>query len=293
MSTVPVTRRKLASNGTGSAGRRRLAAGEQMIVRMTWLHGPVAALLALMPAVAAAEPSTKGTLRFVGQGGQVASLVVPEGGLVLGYRRYPPLLKGDGADVSGVLIQRASDRAAVAGVAVINAPGHPTAVGVPLIGESSPRLAAGRYWVTMLGSGRSDVTLDVENSRRDVLVPARGPATPITRTVGGKGASPHVWDEGLGRLNGREFVMAGTGGGGRGQQVGYANACVSASPAEPSCLSGGASLVTPSLDGSAIWSSRIYEPGVLKPGTYRASGAAVGGPRGSAMGHIAVVIAPR
>jgi hypothetical protein len=193
--------------------------------------------------------------------------------------------------VGGVLIQRASDGQLVGGLLLQNAPGFDRAVPVPLVGFDHTTLRAGRYRVTLLGTGRQTVHLDLRGQARGRTLVTHGAARPVTRVVGATAAYASAWSDRLGHIASTDYLVTGAGSGGELQQVSEDDLCLQAEAAvqEPCLLGGGVSL-TPGDGAAGTWSGYLYAPGTLRPGAYVLSGQAVAVGPSSTTAHSAVVI---
>jgi hypothetical protein len=241
---------------------------------------------------ALASPSA--TLVVSGRGGQSVVLSVGAGGLTLGYPFLTESrLPGPDGTIGGLVIQRLHDQRLLGGVLLQNAPGFDSALDLPLVGFDKTRLAPGRYRVTLLGTGRSSVHLDVLAGRAPKRLTAAGPARPITRTASGSGSPIDTWSERLGRLTASDYLVVGAGSGGAAQQGDDAALCVqpTAAAAGTPCIGGDGFGFSPGA-GSASWSDSLYAPGDLKPDSYTFTGHAAGAGPSSVSGHEAVVISP-
>lgn len=240
---------------------------------------------------ALAAPRTA-PLVVTGLGGQRAALTVPRGGWDVAYPFFTERRLPGGSDaVGGVLIQRARDAALVGGVLLQNAPGFNRAVPVPLVGFDHVVLPAGRYRLTLLGTGRQSVHLVVRGSARAHQLRARGAARPLTRVVASSAATASVWSDPLGRIASTDYVVTGAGSGGDLQQASEDDLCLEPEAVvQQPCLLGGGFTVTPGEGAAGSWSGYRYGPGSLKPGRYVFSGNAVAVGPSSQTAHAAVII---
>ncbi|MDX6198959.1 MAG: hypothetical protein QOJ79_2110 [Actinomycetota bacterium] len=239
---------------------------------------------------AGAAPRTS-PLVVSGLGGQSVVLSVGAAGLDVQYPVFAeqPLRGGD-AGVGGVAIQGMGDSRLVGGVLLENAPGFSRAVTVPLVGFDHTVLRAGRYRLTLLGSGPQTVHLAARGTAPRHAV-ARGAAHPITRVNAGTSPVATVWSDPLGHLDRNDYVVTGAGSGGELQQGSEDDLCLEsqATVAAP-CLLGGGFTVTPGDGAAGTWSGYQYPPGTLAPGSYVFSGNAIGAGPSSTVAHAAVVI---
>jgi hypothetical protein len=246
------------------------------------------ALLVAAAPLASASPAPQ--LHVSGQGGQTAQLVVGAGGMTLEYPVFggDRLPGGDGA-VGGLLVQR-SDGRVLGGVLLENVPGRDDAIALPVGDWERTRLPAGRYRLTLLGSGPQTVSLDVRGAARTLR--ASGPARPVTRSTASSGLLLDRWNEQL-TVRPGDFVYAGAGSGGEMQQAGDSATCLApADQPEETCIGGEQVFASPGPGGAWGWGTSIYSPGTLEPGEYAFTGHAVGVGLSTA-GHSTVVISPR
>jgi hypothetical protein len=250
-----------------------------------------------VPAAQAAPPRPTAPLVVTGLGGQTAVLTVPRGGLDVGYPFFSePRLPGPDGTVGGVVIQRPSDGRLVGGTLLLNAPGFDRALGLDLVDYGHTQLPAGRYRLTLLGSGRQEVHLAVRGATTSRRLVARGGATPITRTSAGTARTLDTWTADLGRTGGSDYVLIGAGSGGDQQQAENATMCLQATSAASGapCLTGdGGGWITPGAGGAAGWSSMLFPPDSLPRASYTFSGNAVGVGPSSTTGHAGIVISLR
>lgn len=249
------------------------------------------AALSAVPAASAAPRSAP--LVVSGLGGQAVVLTAPRGGLDVEYPFFTePRLPGPDGAVSGVVIQRVRDSRLVGGLLLHNAPGFDRAIPIPLVDFEHTVLAAGRYRVTLLGTGKQTVHLAVRRASARRQLVASGPPRPITRVVASTSAFASTWSDRLGRVRTTDYVIAGAGSGGDLQQASEDGLCVQPEGAATSpCLLGGGLSLTPGAGSAGTWSAYLYRPGLLRPGSYVFSGNAVGVGPASTTGHAAVVIA--
>lgn len=265
-----------------------------MSIRGWGLAAAAALLVGAAGGTAVAAPPP--TLLVTGQGGQSAVLTLGSGGVTLGYPFFQePRVPGPVGAVGGVVIQRVGDPRLVGGTVLQNSPGFDRAIDIPLIDFEKTRLRPGRYRFTLLGSGPRSVHLEVRAGSAPRKLTTRGPAVPITRSVGGTGSPMDSWSEDLGRIQPGDYLLVGAGSGGDGQQGDESDQCVQsqASPAGDPCVGGQGIGLSPGAGGSASWSGSLYPPGDLEPGGYTYTGHVIGLGPGSVAGHGAVVISPR
>lgn len=249
-----------------------------------------AALLAA-PAVQAA-PAKTAALVITGQGGQSAELVVPRGGITLAYELFPGPRRLPGGDtaVGGVAFQRASDGVLAGGVLLHNAPGFDEALTMPLVESERTRLPAGRFRLTLLGTGPQTVRMELPGRSRGMRLAARGPSRPVTRVLAGSTPVLHEWSTALGRIGPDDQLVVGAGTGGDLQQAGSARMCVQQGSGGGACLLGeGFTSLSPGAGSASSWSSSLYGQGSLPPGAYAFSGSATSAGAGTGA-HLAVVI---
>jgi hypothetical protein len=254
------------------------------------------AVLAVLTAVTSASAAPSAELLVSGRGGQSVTLSVGSAGLDVAYPFFAePRVPGPDGAVGGVAIQRLPGGRLVGGVLLQNAPGFDHALDVELADFGHSKLPAGRYRFTLLGTGRQSVHLQVLGATHARRLSTAGPVRPVTRTMAGGAQVFDSWSGPLGTVRRTDLVVIGGGSGGDLQQAEEAELCLQAGPAagEP-CLSGGGdSFTSPGAGASAGWSSMLYPPGSLAPGSYVFSGHVVGVGPASRTGHAGVVISLR
>lgn len=254
------------------------------------------ATVGLLAPMATAHARTAAQLTLSGLGGQSVVLSVGRGGLDVGYPFFTePRVPGPDGAVGGVAIQRVSDGRLVGGVLLQNAPGFDMALDIELGAFGHSKLPPGRYRLTLLGVGRQAVHLQVIGAVKGRRLTAAGPARPVTRTSGGSARIVDDWSGPLGSVRADDFVVVGGGSGGDLQQAEDAELCLQAgsSPAGPCLLGNGGSFASPGTGAAAGWTSMLYPPGALSPGSYVFSGHVIGVGPACTAGHSAVVIALR
>jgi hypothetical protein len=258
----------------------------------------VVAVAVLLPVAfdADAQAAPAAPLDVAGLGGQSAVLVVGEGGLDVGYPFFTePRVPGPDGAVGGVAIQRASDGRVVGGVLLQNAPGFDRALSIELADFGRTKLAPGRYRLTLLGSGKQAVHLQVLGSSTPRRLQAKGPVRPVTRTIAGGAPVLDSWSTRLGRVTATDYVVIGGGSGGDLQQAADAELCLQAGTAasDPCLVGSGGSMASPGVGSWAGWTSMLYRPGTLSSGSYVFSGHVVGVGPASWSGHAGVVLSLR
>ena len=250
-----------------------------------------AALLAA-PAVQAA-PKKAAALVVSGQGGQSVDLVIPRGGLTVGYETFPDeRVPGPDGAVGGVMITRASDGELAGGMLLTNAPGFTGAVSISLAEHDQTRLPAGRFRFTLLGTGPQKAVLELPGAGRDRRLVARGPARPVTRTVGATAATFDEWVDALGPVGPRDQVVIGAGASGDHQQADDHSLCLRPAGSGSCLLGSGGGFLSPGPGAISTWTSQLYGQGSLPSGRYEFSGRSVGAGPASTVAHVGVVISP-
>ena len=258
------------------------------------MRGKVAAVVLSLLAVAApgAHAAPQGRLHLAGTGGQTAVLDVGRGGLVVDYPFWmESRLAGPDGAVGGVVIQDKATRKLVGGVLLENAPGFEEALGIPLVDFQGTKLPAGHYELTLLGTGRQEVTLPLRGRSDTIELAGKGRPRPSTRTVAADALAVDRWADDIGKVKAHDYLVAGAGGGGTLQQGGYSDFCVRR--AQDPCESGGWMFVSPGPGSSSGWSAQLYPPGHLPAGSYSFEGTTIGAGPASTVGHTAVVITLR
>ena len=249
----------------------------------------VAAVLAVSPVALAAPRSP--ALVVSGSGGQTAVLTVPRGGLDVLYPVFTePRVPGPDGTVGGVVIQRVGDGRLVGGLLLQNAPGFERAMPIPLVDFDHTVLPAGRYRLTLLGSGRQTVHLPVRRTTKVRHLLARGTGRPITRVLTSTSAIASRWSDAIGRITARDYVVIGAGSAGEFQQASENHLCLQPQEATGPCLVSGGFTVTPGDGAAGTWAGYLFRAGSLAPGAYVFSGDAVGVGPESTTAHAGVVI---
>ncbi|MDT7539265.1 MAG: hypothetical protein QOI82_2850 [Actinomycetota bacterium] len=253
------------------------------------------ALAAVLLAAPAALATPSGSLVVSGRGGQSAVLTVPAGGLVVTYPPFAePRVPGPDGAVSGVVIQRVHDLRPVGGVILQNAPGFDRAITIPLVDFEQTVLAAGRYRITLLGTGRQSVHLAMRRTTKSRHLVARGSGGARTRVIASTTPIAATWSEPLGRINASDYVIVGAGSAGELQQASENDVCLrAAAVSDEPCLDGAGTTVTPGEGAAGTWSEFLYRPGSIASGSYVFTGNAIGVGPSSTTGHSAVVISLR
>lgn len=281
----------LPRTGPLQAGDDRNASNLTTVRR---LLGIVVSAAVLVAPVAYAAPKKAASLYVTGQGGQSVDLVVPKGGLTVGYDPFPDeRVAGPDGAVGGVMITRASDGELAGGMLLSNAPGFSGAVSMSLVEHDRTLLPPGRFRFTLLGTGAQTAVLELPGAARDRRLTGRGPARPVTRAVGSTAATFDEWVDAIGRVGPRDQVVIGAGSSGDLQQADENRLCLRAAGSGGPCLLGsGGGFLSPGNGSISTWSSELYGQGSIPPGSYEFSGYAAGVGPASTVAHLAVVISP-